>query len=722
MPHVHRVFHEAAVLGHLGVGLGDDVLRLVDGRQVLDLLGDLALGDLAVRRFEEAVLVGLGVGRQGVDEADVRAFRRLDRADAPVVRGVDVAHLEAGAFAGETAWAQRGDAALVGHLGERVGLVHELRQLAGAEELLHRRGDRLGVDEVLGHQAFGLGQGKTLLHRPFHAHQADAELVLGHLADRLHAAVAQVVDVVHRALGVADVHQGLQHADDVFLGKDAWAGDAVAPQAAVELHAPHGREVVALRREEQVVEQVLGGVLGGRLAGAHHAVDVHQRRQTVGRDVQRQGVGNVRAAVDVVGVDGVDALDALLHQPVENLVAELGVAADEDLAAFLVDDVHRGDAVDQVFAGHVEAVAARLLQGAHVAGGDAAAGFHQHLALGVLDVEGGDVAAQPLRHQIHREAFLLDVEHVLVEEQAEDFFRGVVQGAQQHGGRQLAAAVDAHPHGVLGVELEVQPGAAVGNDAGVVEDLAGGVGLALVVVEEDARRAVQLRHHHALGAVDDEGAVHGHERDLAHVDVLLLDVLHAFAGGFAVVDDEAHAHAQGRGVGEAAQHALAHVEGRLAELVVHVLQGGVAGVAGDGEHRAERAVQALVLEAAGAHALLQELRVGILLDGQQVGDAHRLRQLAEVLADALFLCEAVGHAVSVLLWCRPLRPLEQPAATRRRFFDVRRERGSPARRSRLPRLRSEKRPAPAHHEGAALAICAVGALPQRHVPCAVHRP
>ena len=39
----------------------------------------------------------------------------------------------------------------------------------------------------------------ALLDHPLHAQQADAELVLDQLADRAHAAVAQVVDVVRRA-------------------------------------------------------------------------------------------------------------------------------------------------------------------------------------------------------------------------------------------------------------------------------------------------------------------------------------------------------------------------------------------------------------------------------------------------------------------------------------------------------------------------------------------
>src|SRR3546814_9565425 len=72
------------------------------------------------------------------------------------------------------------------------------------------------------------------------------------------------------------------------------------------------------------------------------------------------------------------------------------------------------------------------------------------------------------------------------------------QRAQQHADRQLAAAVDAGEQRVLRVELEVQPRAAVRDHAGREQQLDRRMGLAAVVVEEHARRTVQLRDDDAL--------------------------------------------------------------------------------------------------------------------------------------------------------------------------------------------------------------------------------
>src|SRR6185312_12427308 len=69
---------------------------------------------------------------------------------------------------------------------------------------------------------------------------------------------------------------------------------------------------------------------------------------------------------------------------------------------------------------------------------------------------------------------------------------------EQRGHRNLAAAIDARIDDVLGIEFDIEPGAAIGDDAASEQELARGVGLALVVVEEHARRTVHLGDDDAL--------------------------------------------------------------------------------------------------------------------------------------------------------------------------------------------------------------------------------
>ena len=120
---------EAAARVECRVRLRDHELALLDGGQVIHLVDHLAVVHLAVRRLEETVLVGARIHRERVDQADVRAFRRFDRAHAAVMRRVHIAHLETGAFTGQATRSERRHAALVRHFGQRVGLVHELAQL-----------------------------------------------------------------------------------------------------------------------------------------------------------------------------------------------------------------------------------------------------------------------------------------------------------------------------------------------------------------------------------------------------------------------------------------------------------------------------------------------------------------------------------------------------------------------------------------------------------------
>ncbi len=99
----------------------------------------------------------------------------------------------------------------------------------------------------------------------------------------------------------------------------------------------------------------------------------------------------------------------------------------------------------------------------------------------------------------------------------------VAEGAQHDEERQAALAGDAGAGGDvlarLGLDVELDPLAPVRVDR------AGHDGLGVPArLEDHARRANQLADDHALGAVDDEGALRGHHGEVPHEDRLLLDL------------------------------------------------------------------------------------------------------------------------------------------------------------------------------------------------------
>ncbi len=76
---------------------------------------------------------------------------------------------------------------------------------------------------------------------------------------------------------------------------------------------------------------------------------------------------------------------------------------------------------------------------------------------------------------------------------------------------------------------------------------------------------MQLGDDDPLGTVDDKRAILCHERNLAHVNILLLDVLDGLGGGFLVIDDQSDLDPERAGVRRAAQHTLVNVENGLAQ-------------------------------------------------------------------------------------------------------------------------------------------------------------
>ena len=244
----------------------------------LHVIDDATALYLAVGRFDEAELVDARVAGKRADQADVRTFRRFDRAYAAVVRWVNVAHFESGAFARKTAGSKSRKTPLVRDFGKRIRLIHELRELRTAEKFADRGHDRLGVDEIVRH-----GRGHFLVHGHFfldgalHADQADAELVFEEFTNRADAAIAEVIDVVYGADIFAQLQQVTNRGDEIRGIERASFERRFEAELDVEFQAADAAEIVFARIEEHAIEKRSGCFERRRIAGTQLAVDFDQR-------------------------------------------------------------------------------------------------------------------------------------------------------------------------------------------------------------------------------------------------------------------------------------------------------------------------------------------------------------------------------------------------------------------------------------------------------------
>ena len=336
---------------------------------------------------------------------------------------VDVADLEACTLTGQAARAQCGQTALVRDACGKVGLVHELGQLGGAEELLDGRHDRADVDEGLRRDVVSVLGGHALAHDALHAAHADAELVLDQLADGAHAAVAKVVDVVE-ALGVialVDGEQVAQGRDDVLLREDLLGVGHVDAELLVDLVAADASEVVALRVEVETVEQGASGVHGGGLAGALATVDLQQGVLAGGGGVALEGgaddVGVTQESKDLIVGLG-DAEGAEEHG---RGLATLAVDGDHEVAALVDLKLEPGAAGrDELRTVDQDAVV-HLGGEVHTRGADE---LGDDDALGAVDDEGTALGHE--REVTHEDELLLDLAGLLVDEADVNEERGLI--------------------------------------------------------------------------------------------------------------------------------------------------------------------------------------------------------------------------------------------------------------------------------------------------------
>ncbi len=217
--------------------------------------------------------------RHRADQTDVRTFRRLDRTNAAVVRRMHVAHFESGAIARQSARPERRQTTLVRQLRQRIRLIHELRKLRATEEIANDRAQRLRIDQLLRRHAVDVDveQRHALFHQTLGARETDAALVGQQLADRAHAAAAEMIDVVERAFAPAQIDQVLDRGDEIFVRQNALAKIDVDPKLLVDFVTADPAEIVFFRIEKESLEQSAGVGNRRRIAGTQAPVNILER-------------------------------------------------------------------------------------------------------------------------------------------------------------------------------------------------------------------------------------------------------------------------------------------------------------------------------------------------------------------------------------------------------------------------------------------------------------
>ena len=581
--------------------------------------------DQAVRRLDEAVFVDAGISRQRADQTDVRAFRRLNRADARVVRVVNVANLERRAVAVQAARAQRGQAALVGQLGQRVRLIHELRELRRTEELLDRRGNRADVNQLLRLDLALVLHAHALANHALQTRQTDADLVLEQLAHGAQAAVAEVVDVVGQTHAVGQVQQVADGGHDIVnqdvLGHQR--GEILVQQADLRqlVHAlllGGLQELLEGRQVNHLVDAGLFNFLFAQPRGRVHEIVADDANHAI-----------LQTEVDVV------------HTRILNLLGQrVGLGGRNPLAR-RDDHLARGR-VDDVLIDHVAADARRNRQLLVVL---IAAHAHHVVALRVEEgrveqllggIDRADLARTQAAIDVHQAAFLaLDLVaaagaagavvaavalhggfelFVVAQKLTNLLVAAVAQRAQQAGHGQLAGAVNAHPDHVVGVDFVLQPRAAARDHLRIKQVLAGLVDAFAVIY---AGAAHELADDDALAAVDDERAVFGHQREIAHEYFGFLHFARLVIG-------QANEHLERRCVGHIALATFfQRILRRFIQRIIDELQLQIAVKIINRRNIVENLAQ----------ILLQETLVRILLNLDQVGHLHHFVNGGKALAN-----------------------------------------------------------------------------------------
>ena len=307
-----------------------------------------------------------------------------------------------------------------------------------------------------------------------------------------------------------------------------------------------------------------------------------------------------------------------------------------DFAGLGIDNVLREEQSDDRLGIDFHVFKTGLAENAPVAAGDGLARPDQNVAPGAGDIRESGLLAVHVLLDLPQQTLAVQPILFLLVEGVENLGLAHAHGLEQNGRGHLAAAVDTDIQDVLVIEVEIEPGSAHGNDAAGIEHLAGRVGLAAVMLENDAGRTLELVDDDTLRAVDDERALFGHQRQRAEVDILFLAVAEGAVARalFHIVHVKADLDADRCLVGQPLGNAFRLIVLGFADFIAQVFKACGAVEILNGKDGTEHSFQSH-LGVAILAAFLQEDIVRVHLKVEQVRYGERHLDFSELLCQLL---------------------------------------------------------------------------------------
>src|SRR5450432_482818 len=328
------------------------------------------------------------------------------------------------------------------------------------------------------------------------------------------------------------------------------------------------------------MEQRGGCVQGRRITGTKLAVDFNQGFLRRFDGVTTQGSADDVAHIITVREEDMNFFNARVHDLAQLVCGNFVVRFQQDVAGIDVDHVGGGECAFQIRGIDVDFGDLGFLDFLQHCRSDLAPGvgnlmtalvFNARCQLETQQVGGAFNAS--LQHPT--QLLVLHADAVNRVERAQNVFvRAKAKRTQEDSAQKFTLAINADIQNVLLVVLKLNPRSAVGNN------LAQEISTVVRGFKEHAGRAVQLADNDALGTVDNEGTILGHQRNVAKENFLLFNIANALVAGFRVliVDGKANGYFQRRRIGHAALFALSYVIFQLQADRVTALVAEVRGV------------------------------------------------------------------------------------------------------------------------------------------------